>query len=259
MSQSITGSGPNYISLGSSVTLPATTGTIGMWFYPTWSHTDGTERSLFDVRNAGSNNYFTINKFSSNSTYTGWLTSGVDYRIVTTSGTASFTQNAWNWVAYSWETTSMSEKSRVTMNSYQNAVDGVTVTTWNTSGRDVQIGNLSGGDKPATARIAELAIWNRVVPQADLLSIYNSRLSPRYYLQGLQLYIPMIRSIVDRVNKLSASISTTGTVSVADHCPVIYPYGAFAAKSGSTGGGAVGPWPFHMDNDLSGGLYSMGL
>lgn len=259
MAQSITGSGPNYISLGSSVTLPTTTGTIGMWFYPTWSHTDGTERSLFDVRNAGSNNYFTINKFSTGSTYTGWLTSGVDYRIVTTSGSATFTQNAWNWVAYSWETTSMSEKSRVTMNSYQNASDLTTVTTWNTSGRDVQIGNLSGGDKPATASVAELAIWNRVVPQADLLSIYTGRLSPSYFLSGLQLYIPMIRPIIDRINKLSTSISSVGTVSVADHCPVCFPYRAMTATTGSTGGGSGGPWPFHMDNDLSGGFYSMGL
>lgn len=261
MAQSITGSGPNYVSLGSAITLPSI-GTIGLWFYPTWTHSDSAEHSLFDIRNAGyANNYFTLNKFSNNSTYAGWVTSGTDSRIITVAGSASFTQNAWNWLAFAWDATIASEKKRVTINAYQNTVDGVTFSTWSTSGRDVQIGNLAGGDSPATARLAELTIWNRVVDQADLLAIYNYRLSPLYFASGVKLYMPMVRSIVDWVGKLSPTISTTGTVSVADHCPISYPHNAFPATTGSTPPVTGGPFPHHIRRarSLSGGLITMGL
>lgn len=223
-----------YVSLGSAYSMPTTAGTIAMWFYPTSNYNgDGTERSLFDVRHAVSNNYFTINKFSSNSFVTGWYSSGVDYRITTVSASYTVTQNAWNFVAFSW--TSASTKT-ITINSYQNAVASGS-TTWSTNGRPVIIGNVNGANHPAEARIAEFAIWNVQIPDADVLRMYNNRLSPACFPSGRVVYLPLVRSLKAFTSSVSISASlSSNNPDVADHCPVKNPPRSKVVVTGSGGG-----------------------
>ncbi|HON68778.1 MAG TPA: hypothetical protein PLS23_20025, partial [Phycisphaerae bacterium] len=64
--------------------------------------TDGVEHSLFDIRNSGSNHYFTINKFSDNAFNVGWYASGVDYRLKPASGAYTLV-SGWNHVMFAWK------------------------------------------------------------------------------------------------------------------------------------------------------------
>ena len=214
----------NIINLGS-------TGSISMWFWPTWAQTDGVEHSLFDVRNSGANNYFTINKFSDNSFQVGWYASGLDYRLKPASGSYTLNQNAWNHVLVTWN--SGASNRNFFINGTQVSSAGTTFSTWATNGRPMVLGAHDGGDHPANGRIAEFALYNVELTLAsgetDALA---RRFAPPLIKRGLQLYIPFIRDVKKLVDAYGITLATSGT-SVADHCPMHYRRAPQFSRTGS--------------------------
>lgn len=241
--------------------LPST-GSLFFQFYPTWSKTDGVEHSLFDARKEASSNYFTINKFSNNSLYSGWVTSGGDTRIVIASGSYTMNANAWNTYSYTWST-SGGTTSAVRINGTETASTGP-FSVWDTSTANygVNVGNASGSlaNHPAEARFAEVAIWNIELTASQTLQL-SIGLSPLFFPAGLVYYNSLIRTPVDRSMKLIDTVGGVAGLTIADHCPVSYPHGGFTAKSGSTPPVTGGPFPHYTRRarSLSGGLITMGL
>lgn len=241
--------------------LPST-GSIFFQFYPTWAKTDGVEHSLFDARKESSSNYFTINKFSNNSLYSGWVTSGGDTRIVIASGSYTMNANAWNAYSYTWST-SGGTSSAVRLNGTETTAGGPG-SVWDTSTANygVVLGNIniSGANHPAEARFAELAIWNVELTASQTLQL-SLGLSPLFFPAGLVYYNSLIRTPVDRSRKLIDTVGGVGGLTISDHCRVIYPAGPLSAKTGSTPPVTGGPFPHYTRRarSLSGGLITMGL
>lgn len=248
---------------GNPPTLPST-GTLFFWFYPTFSKTDGVEHSLFDARKESSNNYFTVNKFSNNELHNGWYTSGSDQRIKLSSGSYTLNQNAWNSYAIAWTSAGGTDSVVVAVNGSINTQSG-SLSVWDTSTANygVVVGNVNtgGANHPAEARFAEVAIWNAKLG-VDRLAELALGISPAYFKPNRIYYAPFIRNsgaanFVEHDRTLVDSTNTS--IAAVDHCRIIYPAGGMAAKSGSGSAAVGGPWPFHLDNALAGGLYAMGL
>jgi len=215
-------------------TLP-NAGSIAFWFYPTWAATDNVEHSLFDFRNSPSNNFFTINKFSDNKFYFGWVTSGVSSRIVLNSGGYTLNQNAWNLIVYTWDS---GGSSQVALVNNAGGTCASAFTTWNTSGFTCNVGNLDVGTKPAEGRIAELGIWDRVLTTDECTLLNDTRIVPLYLFDSLKTYIPMSTiaagpATLDYVQKYGTAVGGLN-IAIADHAPVVPLVGPRITRKGST-------------------------
>lgn len=151
-------SNTDVIDAGSAIEIGVDSGLLTFWLYPTWAQSDGVEHPLIDVRNAGANNYFTINKFSDNKLYAGWLTSGAEYRVSVASGSYTLNQNAWNCIQCLWNINTPETRLRLNGTEIGAVTSGLSV--WSTSGRNFTIGAISGVlTVNAAGKIAEVSLF----------------------------------------------------------------------------------------------------
>ena len=231
----------HYISAGTGA-MPQSLGTFAAWVYPTWAQGDNTRHVLFDVRSADANSLFILIKHSDNGFRAGWQVSSTDYRIDAAAGSYTLNQNAWNSIVYTWDDTL--DDDYLYINGVLEASSTSTLATFDTTGRPKYLGNYAGGALDWRGRIAELAIWPRVLTTAER-AIYDAGFCPLLIPGGKgSFYWPLIRGLGDR---WGGNTGTASGATVATHAPIIYPkrpqlgYTIAAPPPGPSAGVKV-PW-----------------
>lgn len=81
------------------------------------------------------------------------------------------------------------------------------------------IGNTPAGNRTLDGRLAEVAIWDRILSAEERKALSNG-FSPQFFRHGLKMYYPLIREAKDHYNGAPTVAGTT----VKDHPPgIIYP------------------------------------
>ncbi len=83
----------------------------------------------------------------------------------------------------------------------------------------MRIGNRGNQDRSFDGEISELAIWNRLLSDAEGIAVTNG-FSPLFFPEGLVFYAPLIRETLDYAG--GVTLTLTGTT-VATHPSTIYP------------------------------------
>jgi len=92
------------------------------------------------------------------------------------------------------------------------------------------IASTIAGGQYWNGRIAEFAIWNRILTADEVSALGADNFSPLFFPIGLVLYIPLIRELVE----LSGGVALTNTESVAiAHPRIIYPSPAQIRRFGA--------------------------
>ena len=194
--------------------LPAT-GTLSLWWYPSFAQGDGAIHFAYYSHLNGSNT-FTLNKDQFANLICGWITGGVNHRIFVATANYTLNQNAWNSIIFTWDDTANTEKF------YLNGTEigsKSTLSTW--TGTIVKrIGNDNVGDKSADGRLAEITVFDRVLNAPERTYLDNGGLPRRLLpIDHLQL-----RGDDDlEPNSISGREDATnfGTVK-ADHAPIAF-------------------------------------
>ena len=238
----------HYISAGTTA-IPQAAGTFAAWVYPTWAQGDGVTHVLFDVRNTGAD-IFHLLKHSDNGFRAGWTSSSTDYRIVAAAGTYTLNQNAWNSIIYTWDDTENDDYLYI--NGVLEASSADTLVTFGSTGAKI-IGNYNGATLDWRGRIAELAIWPRVLTTAER-AIYDAGFCPLLIPGGKgTFYWPLIRGLGDR---WGGNTGTASGATVATHAPIIYPKRPQLITLTAAAGG--GPFPHYIRRSMVGGMIGMG-
>ena len=207
----------HYIGAGTG-SISGSLGTFAAWVYPTWAQGDNTTHVLFDVRSADGGSIFHLLKHSSNLFRAGWTASGSDYRIDAAAGSYTLNQNAWNSIIYTWD--NILDDDFLYINGVLEASSTASLATWDTTGRVKYIGNYDAAALDWRGRIAELAIWPRVLTAGER-AIYDAGFCPLLVPGGKgTFYWPLIRGLGDR---WGGNTGTASGATVADHAPIIYP------------------------------------
>jgi len=98
--------------------------------------------------------------------------------------------------------------------------DTATATPTNLDITSLGVRNTGGTSEFTDGEIAEVAIWNVALTDAEVAQL-AAGYSPRLVRpQGLVLYMPLVRELHDIVGRIG--MTNTGTT-VSDHPPIIYP------------------------------------
>lgn len=111
---------------------------------------------------------------------------------------------------------------------YTNGVNGANETA--ATGKWVLGGRTFDTTRNMVGKLAEFAIWNRVLSAGEIATLAN-RYSPMFIQNGLKFYIDLVSGTGSRVS--AAATSVTGTT-VFDHPPMRYPIKLFVGKAGGT-------------------------
>lgn len=107
------------------------------------------------------------------------------------------------------------------------------------------IASTIAGGQYWDGRIAEFAIWNRILTAGEIAALGADNFSPLFFPIGLVLYMPFIRELVE----LSGGVALTNTESVAiAHPRIIYPSPAQIRRFTTAAAPAAGAieWPAFM-------------
>jgi hypothetical protein len=98
-------------------------------------------------------------------------------------------------------------------------------------------GSSNDFSSPMSGRIAEAAVWNAALTD-DEVAVLAAGFSPLFVRpQSLVFYVPLVRTVLDRVDNVG--FTTYGTPTVAAHPPIIHPaqvHQSFAAAAAPPAG-----------------------
>ena len=198
-----------YIEL-SNHTIPTTAGSLVHWFYPTWgSLTDGINHMWVGYRKTTSPlDQFSMEKFVDDNLYCGWNTAGTDYRVVTTASGSGLNLNAWNSVILTWDDTA--NQTALYINGTQAGSTTSTLATHDTGASPVSSSRfLNAGswvdDVPATARLAEVAYFSRVLTVGER-GAFDKGFSPILIGQP-SFYFPLVRDTLELIQRVTVTIT----------------------------------------------------
>lgn len=199
---------------------PPAQGTVSLWWYPTFSITDGAHHFAFSVRNAASTNYWDFEKNTANNLV--FVVGGEATFSVSPTG---FTQNQWNHCLVTWDDSANTREIFVGGTSL-----GSSALAFSLSGlaETLHIGNLRSDVLSADARgrLAEFAVWDAVLGAGEISALAKGFCPKLIRPASLKRYIPLIREICDF--KLGETGTNSG-VTVESHPPIIYPSSGRAA------------------------------
>ena len=157
-------------SAASGVTVPTTKGTISLWVYPTTAANDSAVHGFVSVGDAAGES-FEIFKGGDNNLYGGWYTLASGDRRE--AATATWTQNDWNTITYTWAVATGTSSLLVNGSSLGGFIDDG-ASRFATSGYNFRIGSYRGlGLYSAAARIAHVVIWNDVLNGGEISALAN--------------------------------------------------------------------------------------
>lgn len=176
-------------------TAHATQRSYGVWVYP--STGGDTVKRVFEKRTTGDQVELVIyNTVQSRIEYERqW--SGLRGRW----SSPTFTANAWTHLGIAYDSSASGNDAEFYANGLAQLVTVLNVPTGVAlSNADPYIiGNRGDGTRTFGARLAEFAIWDRIL-QPDEWAALGRGMSPLCYPQGLSCYVPMIREGTDLIN-----------------------------------------------------------
>ena len=86
------------------------------------------------------------------------------------------------------------------------------------------IGDALGATQKWNGRMAEFAIWNRILTADEVSALGADAFSPLFFPRGLVLYMPFINVVQELVG--GVALTDAGTSAIA-HPRIIYPQGSF--------------------------------
>jgi Concanavalin A-like lectin/glucanases superfamily len=194
-----------------TVGLPAT-GTLAMWVYPTWAQTDGVRH--FWYHQVIGADVFEWEHFTNNELFFGWVV-GTDHRVTVSSYTLN--QNAWNLLVETWD--DVANASTLYLNNTQIGSWNTLVTNTGTGTR--YIGNSDASAAVAACRIAEVALWNRVITSTERSNLNSFYRAIDTAPSGLLDYLPLLGTDSPEPNLAGGTVGTlTGTTQAA-HPPML--------------------------------------
>ena len=196
---------------------PPAAGSVSLWWYPTFSITDGAYHFAFSVRNAGSTNYWEFSKNTANRLV--FIVGGEPTFSVSPTG---FTQNQWNHCLATWDDSANTREIFVGGSSLGTSALAFAIGALSET---LHVGNLRSdvASLDARGRIAEFAVWDVVLSAAEISALYKGFCPKLVRPTSLKRYIPLIREICDY--KTGATGTNSG-VTVETHPPIRYPRGA---------------------------------
>jgi len=210
-----------YIACTSAAALnPQNNMSVCCWVYPTSSAVgqvahfyvsrDGSSRCWSLLRQAfqSVNNTVETAVYKNNTTATG------------IQSTTVLAINTWYHLAMTYKfVTDGTSELRLFVNGAQEASSTSAVGPINQATVPVEIGrrNLTNENYPANARMAEVAIYNTTLTAAEVGSLADGMTPDRVSPQGLVLYAPLVRDLID----LKGNTLTNNNTTVVDH-PRIY-------------------------------------
>lgn len=194
--------------------LPAT-GSLSLWYRPTYAYTDGLYHFIFQTYK-DANNLFLIAKYNDSTWNVGWYTSG-DYRIIGASA-SGLVQNAWNHLCVTWDDTANEVKFFLNNSQVGSTVTSLVTHTGSTS---VYIGTqVTTTTRDASGRIAALGIWSAVLLAGERNSLYKGYVPRMVRPASLFRDFDLTRDFKEL--KAATAITNNGA-SVEDNPPLIYP------------------------------------
>lgn len=232
--------------------LPLTTGTLALWFMPTWAQTDSVDHMLFVVQSGG--NYWIIEKYSDNALYGGW------YGAAAT-GTYTLTEDAWNHLAVTWTSAPL-----ITL-----YVNGASVATSATGGFDSAgitraLGARANGTTSSEGSVAEYGVWAAALDAAEVAALAKGASPALVRPAALEDYLLLAGRASPEPNVWGGTAGTLTGTAYADHPRIYRPAGPlalgvptaapaagqptakrwggipFASRALLYGGGGVGVW-----------------
>ena len=212
-----------YINCGSAAALnPQNNMSVAFWVYPTSSAVNQTAH-MYVTRDGGPNSRC-YNIFRQ--AYTGTSdTFGVELFKNNTTATSIFSttvgnSNTWYHLCFTYKfVTDGTSELRLYVNGLEDASSVTAVGSINQQTANVEIGRrtYSGFQFPANARIAEVAIYNTTLTAAEVASLADGMTPDKVSPQGLVLYAPLVRDLID----LKGNTLTNNSATVIQH-PRIY-------------------------------------
>jgi hypothetical protein len=212
-----------YIACGNAAALnPQNNMSVACWVYPT-SSAVGQTAHMYVTRDAssttrcytlmrqafsGTANRFYCEVFKNNTTST------------TLNSTTVGATDTWYHVCLTYKfVTDGTSELRLYVNGSQEASSTVAVGPINQQTAAVEIGRraFSGFQFPANARMAEVAIYNTTLSADEVASLADGMTPDKVSPQGLVLYAPLVRDLID----LKGNTLTNNSTTVVDH-PRVY-------------------------------------
>lgn len=224
MSRSNTGSASNWLSNASSP-VQAVPFTFGAWVYPT-STASVVDTIVIGDASAGSNYYVIYLNTTNGSTVTAGavtLESAAGGSSVRANTTTTFTVNTWNHVcAVCLSATSKTiylnggSKATIVTSSVPSGALRVTIGGYNVAGTLFS---------PLTGRIADVAIWNTALSDAEVAALAGGTPSSLIRRSNLKAFWPLRDQSLLPVPPISPlwNLSVTGTMGLAPNPPMLDP------------------------------------
>ena len=208
-----------------SFTLP-TTSSISVWQNAD-DRGENTKGKTFGMMAGGS--YFQIQ--GDPGTDTNWRLvvqfrwSGAFARWITDDDATTYTTGSWQHICITYDGGSTDNDPIV-------YIDGVSVTATETTAPSgtfltaitrTEVGNSAASDRTFNGRIAELAVWSRILTAGEAKGL-SVRFSPLFYSRGLISYYPLSGNASPEVDQISKrDLDVTGAVKGAHDMGIIYP------------------------------------
>ena len=213
-----------YIACGNAASLnPANNLSLACWIYPTTSASGRTVHFYF-TRDSGNNInrcYSLLRQAASAPINT--IECSIfktDTSSTNVKGTTVTNNNTWYHIALTYEfVTDGTSILRLYVNGAQEGVSTTAVGPIQQAAQTTEIGRRAGTTQnfPANARIADAGIWNHTLTAGEGASLAAGMSCDKVRPQGLVLYAPLVRDLID----LKGNTLTNNGTTVANH-PRVY-------------------------------------
>jgi hypothetical protein len=211
-----------YISCGNAAALnPQSNMSVACWAYPTSSAVGQTAHMYVTRDGSSSARCYTLMRQAFTGTANRFYceifknnTTGTSLNSTTVGAT-----DTWYHICLTYKfVTDGTSELRLYVNGSQEASSTAAVGPINQQTAAVEIGRrtFSGANYPANARMAEVAIYNRTLSADEVASLADGMTPDKVSPQGLVLYAPLVRDLIDLKGNTLTDFSTT----VADHLRV---------------------------------------
>ena len=212
-----------YIDCGNSSSLnPANNLTLALWFRLNSVLLSSDTASFFISRDGSPTNRcysIIIQSYKANINRIECAVFKNNTTLIGLDGTTTLSANVWYHVCTTYEfVTDGTSVFRLYFNGTQQASSTTAGGPINQATVATEIGRRSGSPQyPANARIADVGIWNQTLTAEEVGSLADGMSCDKVRPQGLVLYAPLARDLID----LKGNALTNNSATVADH-PRIY-------------------------------------
>lgn len=165
---------------------------VSLWLKPVEGYNNVKNYSFFNAQQDG-NNYFDFESYSG-TFYAGWVTSGVDYRVVTSSGIPT---SGGTWMNLAQTTNNTTHITRLFKNGSQIGSNATGVSIFYTGGTTRVIGRDIINGSFHVGKIGQVFVGNIIPSDATILALGTGISCPNDYAVGRVNYWPLILNAND--------------------------------------------------------------